>query len=415
MLSEDHSNHQVKYITALGSVAHTYGNLLATAQKWVLGVFPDNLFKTIHVSSNIAHKQILSTPHQILKRGKPAIVFRPRLSYNEDTFLKGTLITERMGGPRTSNTPGTIELNPFFFDGDHLIDCQFTQARRVMYIDVVISFETLIQQINYYEYLLQEIPVERPFDIDTYLEAYLSGEIMEMISSLSGVPVHDHVNCVHEFLLYMNSHSCYPVTYKLAGSTGKEEFYRYYPTKILTTITDLDKSDGESINQVMNNYQINFTMKLEFWAPGTMYLFSDKIHEINKPEIPSDSTLIPIFADIFMYEDLDLAPGWVCYSHSSYILSKPYDELDFSPLLQESIRQTIQYHLNNGIPLVNFLDIKIRKQGVLIPYGKEYEIDFEHLTIKFKNKSFGFFTYTVIISVDVSYINQMVKDVYKLK
>lgn len=415
MIAEEHSEHQVKYITALGSVAHTYGNLLATAQKWVLDIFPNNLFKTIHVSSNIAHKQILSTPHQFLKKQRPMIIFRPRISYNEDTFLKGTLITERMGGPLTSSTPGTIELNPFLFDSERMIDCQFSLARRIMYLDITISFETLIQQMNYFEYLYQEIPVDRPFDIDTHLEAYLSKELMDMISKLSGVPMHDEIGCVKDFLNYMNSHSCYPVTYKLAGSTGKEEFYRYYPAKIITTITDLDRTDGENMNQVTGNYQISFSMKMEFWSPGTTYLFSDNIHEIPRPEVPTDSTLIPIYADIFMYEDLDLNPGWSVYSHASYTLDKPEDALDFSPLLQESIREVIKYHLKNGIPMLNFLDIKVRKQGTLLPYGKGYEVDFEKLQIQFHNKDYGFYTYTVIISIDTNYINQLIKEIFNLK
>ena len=36
---------QLKYMSAMASSAHTYGNLLATAQKFFLELFPDDLFK----------------------------------------------------------------------------------------------------------------------------------------------------------------------------------------------------------------------------------------------------------------------------------------------------------------------------------------------------------------------------------
>ena len=41
--------HEVKYVTMMGSAAHTYGNALATVQNWVMNLFPEKTFKTIHV------------------------------------------------------------------------------------------------------------------------------------------------------------------------------------------------------------------------------------------------------------------------------------------------------------------------------------------------------------------------------
>lgn len=416
MNREDLSKNDVKYITALGSAAHTYGNLLATAQKWLLDVFPDNLFKTVHVNSRIAHSQIVRTPHQFLKKSKPMIIFSPRIEYNEDVFMNKTLITDRLGGIYTTGTPGVVDLNPFFFDPESHIDLQFTSQRRVMSIDVVLSFDTMIQQLNYMDYLKQTFVMESPFDIDTWLEAYIPREIMEMIGTIGGIPVHDPSDhTVTKFLSYMNAHSCYPVTYKLAGSTGKEEFYRYYNTKIYTTINGLENNQGESVGHIMTNYTISFTMRMEFWSSGMLYLFSNKIFDIPKPEIPSDSTLIPVFADVFMLEDLNLAPGWKVYGHASYTLDKAYDTIDYSPLMQSSIQEVVNYHLKNGIPLINFLDVKVRKLGKLLRYGVDYEIDYAKNTIQFFNKEPIFYTHTVILSIDAQYINEMIKEIFHLE
>lgn len=416
MFSEDLANNELKYIASLGSVAHTYGNLLATTQRWFLSLFQPNFFKTIHVSSMIAHKQILSTPHQFLKKSKPMIIFRPRIAFDEDTFLAKTLMVERMGGgPINSQCPGTIELHPFLFDEEKGMDLQFSEVRRVMNLDISIILNTYIQQLNYMELLKSEFVKDRPFDINTYLEAFLSKELMDTVSEISGVPIHDATGCIKDFMDYMNTHSYYPVTYKLAGATGKEEFYRYYPTKVLGTLTDLSEDQGESTGHVMTSYQINLSFRFEFWTPNVTYLFSNKIKEVPKPSVPTDATLIPVYADIFAEEDLHLAPGWQMYNHVSCQLDKPNDIMDFSPMLKESIRSVLDYHIKNGIPVLNFIDVKVRRQGYLIELGKDYDIDYKNLKIFFHNKDYGYYTYTIVIAIDVLYINNMVKELYNLE
>lgn len=420
--NENLKDNSLKHITTMGSAAHTYGNLLATAEKWVLDIpFFNNFFKTIHVQSQIAHEQIIRNSQnfakKFIKKSKPIIIFRPRISYDEDTFLAKTMMVERMGGGLVnSDTPGTIDLHPFLYDRKNGLNLQFSEVRRVMYLDVICIFDTLIQQLNFMDALMNEFVKNRPFDINTWLEAYLPREYMDIVGQLSGVPVHSsNGGSVKEFLDYMNDNACYPVIYKLAGSTGKEEFYRYYNTKILTTLTDLDKSDGESMGQVMTNYQITFTLKMEFWTPGINYIFSPHITSDMKLPQTTDSTLIPIYADVFNYEDLDLPPGWKIYQHASYQLDKPKDSVNFSDLLDESIQEIINYHLKNGIPLVNFFDIKVRKQGKLIYEGYDYRIDYANRTIYFNNTDYGWYTYTIIIGIDVGYINRMIEKLFDLK
>lgn len=414
--SELYQNFDLKYIAAYGSAAHTYGNLLATAQKWVIDIFPKNLFKTIHVQSKLAHKQMLSTPHQFLKKSKPIIIFKPRIEYDEqDAFLNGTLMTQRFGGPLTQSSPGDIDLQPFFHDQIHGTDIMYSLARRVMYIDVQIIFNTLIQQMNWMDYLYQSVRFNAPFFLETYLESYLPKELMEVVGNLGGVPVHAQDGSVTDFLNYMNSNSCYPVTYKLAGSTGREEFYRYYPTNIVTTLSDLSKDDGETVDHITTNYHITFTVKMEFWSTGTNYVFSPKITSTNAIPAPTDSTLIPVLVDAFNYGDLVLPPGWQVYGHTTCILDKPGDVLDFSPLIQEQVKEVIQYHARNAIPYLNFIDIHIRKNGREIEQGRAYDIDMGNYKIHFHNKSYGFDNYTIIISIDVQYLNQITKEIFNLK
>ena len=97
------------------SMSHTYGNVLAWVQKYVLDLMPEDTFKTIHVNSKIAHRQLRSTNHEFLKKTKPMIIFRPRIAgIDEDRFLKGTPLIERQYD--LYNTYGGTNLQAFFND-----------------------------------------------------------------------------------------------------------------------------------------------------------------------------------------------------------------------------------------------------------------------------------------------------------
>lgn len=61
-------NNDKRYVALMSSMSHTYGNALAFIQNWVLSIFPKDMFKTIHVNSKIAHRQLRSTPNEYLKR-----------------------------------------------------------------------------------------------------------------------------------------------------------------------------------------------------------------------------------------------------------------------------------------------------------------------------------------------------------
>lgn len=397
----------------MGSAAHNYGNVLAEIQKWVLDRFPDKTFKTIHVQSRIAHRQILSTPTEFLKKTRPMIVFRPRISYDEQRFLDGTLLTERLGElySRGANT----DLQPFFYDEKNRIGIKYTLNRYVMYVDVGMLFNTLMQQINYMEFLKNSLRINIPFDIFTYLESYLSKDMMLMLSTLTGIPLMSEDGNTKDFLDYMNSHSVYPITYKLQGSSGTDEYYRYYPADIIATITDLNADEPEKNGHVVTGAQINMTIKLEWYSTGFYYLFSDEIHDIPKPTIPDDSTLIPIFTDVIMEEDLNLPPGWKLFHHCNCMLDKPMDSVDFGPMLNHSIKEVISYHLKNGFPLQEAIEIRIRRQGKMIRENSAYKVDWENLKIYFNNKSYGFYTYNILININILYINNLIKEVFKLK
>ena len=144
---------------------------------------------------------------------------------------------------------------------------------------------------------------------------------------------------------------------------------------------------------------MNMTLRMEFWSPMITYLFSPRIKDMTDVDYPTDSMLIPVFADVFNYDDLNLAPGWTMYSHASYRLDNANDSVVFKPILNESIIKAIDYHLKNSIPLVNLIDVKVRKQGELF----------------INQRGYSFYTYTVVIAIDIGYINELISTVFHLE
>ena len=406
--------HAVRYIQCQCSSAHTFGNVTACVQNWLLNLFPEGLFKTIHVNSKIAHTQLRSTPKEFLKKSPPMFIIRPRIEWDDQNrFLNNTMIAERQGN--MYHTYGGTNLQDFFQDNRNRVAMKYQLNRHVMNFDVILVFNTMMQQINWANYFMNALAYERPFYIETCLESYLSPELLHQLSVLSGVPMFDENGSTANFLKYMNSNSMYPITYKIQGSTGTEEYYRYYPANIDTVITNFSADDGERVGQVSGRYQISFSVRCEFNATGFYYLFSDAIDKQTIITVDNDdSSIIPVFTDVLTMEDIDLPLGWTLYASPSCMLENSNDEINIESLFNDSIKTCIKFHKERGMPLDDFLRIRVRKQGKLLQNGKDYTIDLDTYNINFIKCS-TYYTYKILIMINLDYINDLVKSIYNLK
>ena len=161
-----------RYVSLMGSMSHTYGNALAFMQNYIINLFPKDLFKTVHVNSKIAHRQIRSTGYEYTKKAKPMIIFRPRIGdINDDRFLKGTPLVERKGD--LYSTWGSTNLQPFMTDYDKDISIKFQMNRSIMYVDVILIFSTLMQQIDYVHYFQNAVRLNTPISLHTCFESFI--------------------------------------------------------------------------------------------------------------------------------------------------------------------------------------------------------------------------------------------------
>lgn len=404
----------IHYIQCQCSTAHTFGNVTAFIQNWLINLFPENFFKTIHVNSKIAHTQLRSTPEEFLKKQTPTFIIRPRIDWNDNNkFLNGTPIIQRQGD--LYHTYGGTNLQEFFKDNKNKVAVKYQLNRYVMNFDIIIIVNTLMKQLNWASYFLNSCRQNIPFTLSTCLESYISPEMLNQISICTGVPMVDPEGSTADFLRYMNSNSMYPITYKLQGSTGSEEYYRYYPANLDCIITDFNTDEGEKNGQIQDKYQMTFSLRCEFYATGFYYLFSDKINKLSTITIDNDdSRLIPVFTDVLLNEDVDLPMGWKLYASPSCRLENRNDSLSISTLLSSSIKTAIEFHLKRGIPLVEFFKIRVREQGKLLQEDVNWTFDPNTYELKFINCS-TYYTYKILVMINVEYINNLIKDIYRLK
>ena len=415
LLKEEKYGHAVHYIQCQCSSAHTFGNVTAFIQNWLLNLFPDGLFKTIHVNSKIAHAQLRSTPNEFLKKSPPMFIIRPRIDWNDNSrFLNGTPLIERQGD--LYSTYGGTNLQPFFQDNRNKVAVKYQLNRHVMNFDVILVFNTLMQQLNWANYFLNVVRQDAPFFLETCLESYLSPELLKEISDCSGVPMVDEDGSTKDFMKYLNSNSAYPITYKLQGSTQTEEYYRYYPARIDTIITNFTTDEGEKVGHVNSKYQMTFSIRCEFYATGFYYLFSDRLPEKSMIKINNeDSTIIPVFTDVITKEDIDLPLGWQLYASPSCRLEKEdYDSISIESLFNDSLKKAIKFHTDRGMPLFDFFKLRVRKQGKLLESGKDYQFDVSTYMLHFKHCSV-YYTYKILVMINVDYINNLIKEIYSLK
>lgn len=404
-----------KYISMMTSMSHTYGNVIAFMQKWILELFPKDLFKTVHVNSQLSHRQLRYSNHEFIKKKKPAIIFRPRIAGpDEDYWLKGTELMHISNS--NIRTWGDGSLFDFIDDANHDLTIKYHMNRAIIYLDVTVIFQTLLNQIDYFNAFLESVAINEVLGVETFLESYIPPEMLYIISQIAEVPMFNEKDGnTKEFLDYLNGISYYPITYKLRGSTRQREFFRYYPACINVTITDVDRDDGEEQGMTQSNFKFTFTVKCEFNTTGFYYLFNKKIHDLKLPEHKvDDSSYIPMYTDVLLNDDLRLKEGWQIYNQATIQFEREDERVNIRELLNTSIVAAIQYYRENGLPTFDIIDVKCRRQGELMYEGHDYQIDWDTFDIHFRDTDV-YHTYRIWICLNLEAINELIKTIYNLQ
>ena len=394
------------------SMSHTIGNVMSVIEQSLLQTFPQDLFKTVTASTTLASRQITHLPNQLHKKEMPIMVLVPRVVFGQDDnrFLGHTIMNDRITD--TQALWGDGSLIPLAEDPRKHIWIHGHFNRMVMYIDVVLSFNTFTEQMNYMSYIHNMIPINHNKLIRAPLELYIPAEFCELTSRLAHIPVHNN-DSVYDFLTYMNSIWYHPITYKLKGGSNTDEFFMYYLADIDTTYQDVQSNTGVKDGQIKRNFDITFTIRCEFNTIGYLNLNSPDITKsVNIPS-KEDQTIVSMFSDVINLDDFNLPVGWSVLGWPIFKLDEHENSISIDNILNDSLRTVIDYHLKFGIPMERFIKFQFRENGQIVT-DEQFYVDWtkRRLVLARPNSRR---TYRLIITVSHEYINNLIKDIYNLE
>lgn len=409
------------------NAAHTFGNVLAYVTDLVQTWFVPEFFKTVSVSTVMAYREfntLQNTKAEHFRRKKPYLIIQPRINPEGGRFLAGTMLTERINPQFDGGAYGNLQ--PFVRDDVKGFDLKFLLNRMSMSFDVMIVVETQMLQLNTFYGLKNRQVWERPLNWHTVLEDHVPREMIAAISAMTNIPMSEPGH----MLSYLNSHSIFPVTYKLKNSTGNDEYFRYYETLIDAELTGLTMDSGSKSNLVDDAYTITFTINTEFFTSGLYQIIAKqpipKFWEQGGEAIDIDQEISikngALHADMLLtpYRDLgiQIPPGWRVFSNPSYRVTATApnpDVLEFDKLISPSLQNAIRYHLKMNIPLERLIQVFVLKDYKrLNPEKPEYLIDWEDFTLYTYalNKTS---TYRMLIIVDFEYLNNLIKELLDME
>jgi hypothetical protein len=402
------------FMTVYTSASHTYGNAISAVEQFIIDIFPEGLFKSVHTAKGSANRQLTSTPAQLVKKKYPMIVTHARIDYGQDgnRSMANTLLTDRQADFQM--TWGLGNLQPFMNDRAHNYKVEWFLNKWILNIDFILVFNTINEQINWMNYLQNSIKIQHPFIIDRPLEAVMPKPLIDEISFISGIPVYDKTGSVGRFLQYMQSVSNSPITFKLKGGSGNDEFFRYYRAEIDTTISPPDPNEGTRSSQTNRLYEITFTARCEFNGVGYFFMSSPNIrYKSNKPIMPVENeTTVCHYTDDLNYRVLNIPNGWSVLATPSFQFAS-YDDnvIPLQSVLDEKLTKLIDIFVSNRMDPGLFISVEFRRRSSVIELRQKWRMDWKNKQIVFEEVDLHE-TYRMLILVDQNYIHNLEKRIW---
>ena len=393
-------------------IVHAVGNVTAIAMRYILDQFPPNTFATALPSTTIAHRQLRHTPKQIRTQAYPLCIVNPRVSLSglDNRLAAGSFATTTWG-PISNRFQNRSEMEKLFFDKRKGIEWRGKINRVVLFLDFVLSFQSIAEQLRWASYLINKIPMENCFfDIDTALELALPDGFLEETARYAGIPIHDESGSVARFVDYLNMNSVFPISYRFSSGKHRDAFYTYYMSPILCSIHEFSYNNSTKTNNLVeSDCPITFTMRCEFNTIGLFDLSVPNPGPVRYTTPQAGSTVIPIFSDSFNDKDFPLLYGWQIRMKPIIQLDWGETEIDISPCLDEAMIKIIDYHLENNMSIDLFMSVKLRENRTIINDG--YYMNWKNKKLVFTNAHYTH-TYRMIIAVNTLYVNNWLLDMY---
>ena len=213
------------------SSSHTYGNVASLIKEFVVDKFPKNFFNHVYISTEHVtrerRKDLINTEKEMVKFIPPELAINPRFDEltNRDIFLKNTILTTNYGNVEQGMS--RMQLNPVIKDMDNNLELAFKMDRYLIVFEVTAYLPSSHMQLDKYTMLQHKMNWTSYITTKTSLESMIPRSLISYLAKVNGWDINDP-NTTSLILRYLNSHSIYPITYKMKNSTANDEFFMYY-------------------------------------------------------------------------------------------------------------------------------------------------------------------------------------------
>jgi hypothetical protein len=414
------------YAVASSSSSVTYGNIASFIKEMLINNFPYNFFKYTNITSEIAYRNIRrqlgsNTSNEFYKRQKPWLIIRPQISVpSGDAYLYDTPLTKNYDNIEYGVDKRT--LLPLIHDPDNSYKVLYKINRDQMSFDITLTVPSLTRQIDVYKYLVNNFVWERPYTVASSLEAMIPRDFVNFIGKITNVDIMPEKTgpaMIPIMIQQLNKFSRYPITYKVRNATSLDEFFMYYTTELLITLSDLSLDDVTKKNMVDESYNINFRINVEFNLPGMFFLAGTKpalsqvYVDIRSSGGDSIVDYIPIYTLNNLYEKYKPVVDNYRLYLSSIIQTSPdaitEDTLDISNFFEDAYTKVINETCKFNVSVDTLIKVIMVKDSVELIRDTDWNIDWNTKIVTIKNPD-STSTYRIIVYMNSILMNEKISE-----
>lgn len=396
------------------SYAHTYGNIVEAIKMDILSKYPPDYFKYIHVSSQLAFREMKRFKDNSLvefrKQERPKIYIKPTFEVSDDSIpFFGTLLTNHMYCGTGYISKGS--LMPIFKDSYKHIELDFRMNRDKVIFDINIQVETLMRQLDLYKNMQNMIAWDAPHMKRFSLESMIPRPMIQYIAKNANINLDNTPGSIATIVSYLQMHGSFPITYKIRNSSSLDEFFMYYEVPALLNYSDLQVDDGNKKGMTDDSYGINFRVTCEFNHPGAYVIRSvEGYPDIVPTEIRIDTgdekELIPLYTLDRLYEDHgEVMDGFKLYFVTSvqteYKFNGKKDSVNLKDIIEPQYYQVLKKYVFSHIPSDVLMRVQLFKNNEKLTYGDDYYVDWNTMNL-YIEKSDSSVTYRIILYANMT-------------
>lgn len=400
---------EISVCRANTGIGNVIGNATAIVRDFVKSLFPDGYFSDEYIDTSMS--QIELKKSTIVKKKKPCLVIRPKITLGEDSFFQR--LPDWMSTNMFLYTNLDSSYSPVLKDSKNNIYIYTAPDRITMKFDIDIVTDTKIEQLNTAFFLKGSVLHKSYFYLkNARLETEVPKYYIKQLADILGYNLGVEEERI-QFSDYLNSNSQSFITEKIKLSSGNSTYFYTYGCNMLCLFEDYpDIDEGEVNEMISSNFRISESLSVEFWTPLNYIMEIGK--KFNKLKVNNKEFLNAFNEKVTLNCTLKFSVpeekyGKTYYKKLSFLTDDDpeKDELDLTYIFGYNHNLIYNYCIAKNYDMTNLFHIDVYYNNSLL------DVDFikinwsKKLLINFKPIIND--TYTLVLYENKPMINNIIK------